>query len=154
MITPKLCKILNLEVGEKFTTKDDPQCRYRILENGNLIMETALGQIERYPRIAVLQNIIEHPELIVRDPDQKIEVEKYKGKLALSSDEKAFMRLLMRLGLKYVAADRSGSLCGYKNKPYLVRGTFLSDSRTYVTEPEFLPSVTFANSPIYMEDYV
>lgn len=146
-VTPRICYLLGgedtpLEIGEKFEV--DGECsRYYISEDGVMhitgcAQESASG----------IYTALNHPEKIIRKP-----------KIEFSDDEKAFMRLLVKKGYKWIARDRDDTLAIFTGKPKLVGYDYdiymqnSGDDGCHIPDNLF-PQITFENSPIRMEEYL
>lgn len=140
---PRICYVLGgektpLKIGEEFEFKNE---KYGMEENG--IYYGTGGILWALPS-AILE-MINHPEKIVR-------------RLQFSEDEKAFMRLLVKSGIPWVARDQDGAIYIFSKKPAMVLresdSYFCDKEDDYLIPTKLFPQITFESSPVNCLDYV
>lgn len=149
---PRICYLLGgedtpLKIGEEFNYMYNGSDNTEQILLHDLCVDKS-GNIGRMDNQALLAHIINHPEKIIRKP-----------KMEFSDDEKAFMRLLVKEGYKWIARGKDNTLAVFGKKPKLVGyddGTFIPNDDTKVDNlPEnLLTQIAYENSPVKMEDNV
>lgn len=103
---PRTCEILcperPLEIGEKFQIKGYEGTSFWVDPDG--FVEFSPENESTHTVTGALSDAINHPEKIIRRPQ-------------VSEDGKVLFRLLVSIGLPWVARDKNGLLWAYKEKP-------------------------------------
>ena len=142
---PRICYVLGgedtpLKVGEKFDFESEDYLLKNLCINWK--HELCLDGTFLEDGYAI-QNILNHPEKIIRSPQ-------------FSDDEEALMRLLVKNGLPYVARDKNKALFAYPAKPVMGidNGQFYCPDDLAQMPNKLFPYITFGNSPFDAKAYL
>ena len=128
---PRICYILGgektpLKIGERFGITE-VGTGFHINEDG--VMKFGGDNVAMWQ----LCEAVNHPEKIIRRPQ-------------FTDDEKAFMRLLVKNGLPWIARSKDNDLAVYHYEPDSDEGYFASTDD--IIPNDLFPQIAFENSPI------
>ena len=134
---PRLAEILGVEVNEEFFIKGESY-KFRINDRGQ--REMLSGGWRDTASEAMLQRIINNPSLVIRTKQ-------------FSDDEKAFMRLLVDAGYKWLARV-GGCLYIYKKRLNEQDDNWFIDFGFQYIPQELFPQIMQGDEPINMNEVI